>query len=145
MLRNRALSSHHEPSILVSSSGMISGGRIEQHVRQNLQNPYCTILMIGYAAEHTVGGQLMRGAKTVRIGKDDLPVLATIESSDIFSGHGDLEDLLTFVGQQSTQQLKGIFLTHGEYPESMQHFRGELLARGYARVEMPARGDVFEL
>ncbi|MGB3617983.1 MAG: MBL fold metallo-hydrolase, partial [Catalinimonas sp.] len=145
MQKSRELSNYQEPSVLVSSSGMIRGGRIEQHIKVNLQNPYCTILMIGYAAENTVGGQLMRGAKSVRIGQEELEVSANIETTDIFSGHGDLEDLLDYIGQQAPERLKGVFLTHGEYPASMQHFKGELHARGYERVELPAKGESFEL
>src|SRR5690606_875432 len=89
---SKAISDYREPCIIISSSGMISGGRVEEHLQRNLDNPYCTILMVGYAAEGTPGYQLLN-QKTVNIKGRNLPVTAKIISTDIFSGHGDRHDL----------------------------------------------------
>lgn len=141
---SRAVSNYAEPCIIISSSGMIAGGRVEQHVAANINNPYCTILMIGYAAEGTLGWRLMNGQNTLKIRDNEYPVLAHVEKIDVFSGHGDLDDLLAFVGQQSPERLRNVFLVHGE-PGSMEAFRERLNQAGYPNVEIPTRGQTYEL
>ncbi|MCA0229220.1 MAG: MBL fold metallo-hydrolase [Bacteroidetes bacterium] len=141
---SRAISNHVEPCIIISSSGMVQGGRVEYHVAQNISNPYCTILLIGYCAEGTLGWRLLNGQTTLRIRGKDEQVLANIEKIDVFSGHGDKEDLLTFVQQQAPAELKKIFLVHGEKP-SMDHFKNTLQSVGYENIEIPTKGQTFEL
>ncbi len=141
---SREVSNYREPCIIISSSGMIAGGRVEQHVAANINNPYCTILMIGYAAEGTLGWRLLNGQDTLKIKDREFPVLAKIEKIDVFSGHGDLDDLLNFVKSQSPERLKKVFLVHGE-TSSMENFRAALHDAGYPNVELPERGQTFEL
>ncbi|MEI7585523.1 MBL fold metallo-hydrolase [Runella sp.] len=141
---SRAVSNHAEPCIIISSSGMVQGGRVEYHVAQNISNPYCTILMIGYCAEGTLGWRLLNGQTTLRIRGKEEQVLANIEKIDVFSGHGDQEDLVAFVRQQSPEQLKQIFLVHGEKP-SMDSFKNTLESVGYDNIEIPEKGQTFEL
>ena len=71
-------------------------------------------------------------------------VLANIEKIDVFSGHGDRDDLMEFVTAQSPETLKRIFLVHGEY-ESMEAFRDTLAEAGYPQVVIPKKGERFEL
>ncbi len=140
---SKKVANHNEPCIIISSSGMIEGGRIQYHVRTNLSNPYCTILMIGYAAEGTIGHRLLQGEKIIKIEDKEVAVLANIARIDAFSGHGDLDDLLGFVKHQSPQQLRKVFLVHGEN-ESLEHFKALLETEGY-QVEIPIKGQSFEL
>lgn len=142
MEQSRAVSSYHEPCIIISSSGMISGGRVEEHIRKNIQNPYCTILMIGFAAEGTLGYRLTNGQKTLRIGNKEVPVLANVERTDVFSGHADLDDLLSFVKQQKPDQLQKLFVVHGEY-DTMLAFKQTLEQEGFGQVEIPKRGQAY--
>ncbi len=143
--QSKALANHAEPCIIISSSGMISGGRVEHHVMTNLPNPYATILMIGFAAEGTLGAKLLKGMRSLSIAKDqEIPIMARIESIDVFSGHGDLGDLTEFVKYQSPNRLKKVFLVHGEY-ESMVNFQAHLAGEGYEQVEIPEYGQTFEL
>lgn len=144
--QSKALAYFNEPCIIISSSGMVQGGRIEHHVRANIQNPQSTILMVGYAAEGTLGHELLSGAKTITAHKEkeEVEVLANIESIDVFSGHGDQKDLLHFVSHQDPERLKKIFLVHGEL-SSMQTFKQLLHERRFRDVEIPMRGQTFEL
>jgi metallo-beta-lactamase family protein len=144
MKASKAISSHSEPCIIISSSGMVQGGRVEHHIEVNIGNPYCTILMIGFAAEGTLGNRLLNGQKYLEIKGKDHEVQANIERIDVFSGHGDCHDLMKFVQWQSPQQLKKMFLVHGEY-ESMQAFQSDLNQAGYPQVEIPKKGQSFEL
>jgi metallo-beta-lactamase family protein len=141
---SRAISNFYEPCIIISSSGMIQGGRVEHHVAQNISNPYCTILIIGYCAEGTLGWRLLNGQNTLRVRGKEEQVLAGIQKTDVFSGHGDQKDLLSFVQQQKPDALKKVFLVHGELI-SMETFREELHKRGYENVEIPAKGQSFEV
>jgi metallo-beta-lactamase family protein len=110
----------------------------------NIGNPYCTILMIGFAAEGTLGNRLLNGQKFLDIRGKDHEVQANIEKIDVFSGHGDCHDLMRFVQWQSPQQLKKVFLVHGEY-ESMKAFQSDLYQAGYPQVEIPKKGQRYEL
>jgi metallo-beta-lactamase family protein len=141
---SKAISNYYEPCIIISASGMLTGGRMEMHVKKNLNNPCCTFLMIGYSAEGTPGHKLMNGGKYLRIGGKDIPVSAQIVRTDIYSGHAGQEDLLDFVRQQDKDSLKNIFLVHGEH-QSMVDFRETLKVDGYCRCEIPAKGDCFLL
>ncbi|SKB49431.1 MBL fold metallo-hydrolase RNA specificity domain-containing protein [Dyadobacter psychrophilus] len=141
---SKAVSNYNEPCIIISSSGMVQGGRVEQHVEANIGNPYATILMIGYASEGTLGWRLLNGQDTISIRGKQLPVLANIEKIDVFSGHGDQNDLLKFIKIQDPEKLKGIFLVHGEQ-QSMADFQSKIQENGYKSVEIPLRGRTYEL
>lgn len=141
---SKAVSNYGEPCIIISSSGMVQGGRVEYHVAQNISNPYSTILIIGYCAEGTLGWRLLNGQQTLSIKGTDHQVLANIEKIDVFSGHGDRNDLLAFVGMQSPETLRRIFLVHGDFT-SMEAFRDTLAETGYPQVVIPKKGETFDL
>lgn len=141
---SKAVSNYGEPCIIISSSGMVQGGRVEYHVAENISNPYATILIIGYCAEGTLGWRLLNGQQTLSIKGKDHQVLANIEKIDVFSGHGDRDDLIKFVGMQSPETLKTVFLVHGEY-ESMEAFKATLAEAGYPQVIIPKKGENFTL
>lgn len=142
--QSKAISNFGEPCIIVSSSGMIQGGRIEHHVRSNIQNAYATILMIGFSAEGTFGYELMHGKTTVEINKKEVDIRARIAHIDVFSGHADLTGLMRFVKTQKTETLKKLFIVHGEY-NNMLAFQQHLKDEGYPQAEIPHRGQCFEL
>lgn len=141
---SKALSNHHDPCIIISSSGMIQGGRIENHILKNLENPWCTILMIGFSAEGTTGHELLNHAKKVVVKGKMLEVKAEIVKTDIFSGHADLRGLMKFVDYQKDGPLKQLFLVHGE-PEVMDDFKKTLEWAGYHQVCSPTWGQTFDL
>lgn len=141
---SKAISNYNEPCIIISSSGMVQGGRVEHHVEANIGNPYATILMIGYASEGTLGWRLLNGQDTISIRGKQLPVLANIEKIDVFSGHGDQNDLIKFVTMQDPEKLKAVFLVHGEQ-QSMSDFQSKIQQYGYNTVEIPLRGRTYEL
>ncbi|MFC5408116.1 MBL fold metallo-hydrolase RNA specificity domain-containing protein [Larkinella bovis] len=141
---SREVSNYREPCIIISSSGMVQGGRVEQHVAANISNPYCTILIIGYCAEGTLGWRLLNGQPTISIKDKEEPVLAKVERTDVFSGHGDRDDLVRFVKHQSSEKLKKVFLVHGEYT-SMVAFQQTLQEEGFAQVVIPEKGQQFDL
>jgi metallo-beta-lactamase family protein len=141
---SKAIKNYHEPCIILSSSGMISGGRVEQHIADNISNSYCTILLIGYAADGTLGRELLAGTNLIRVRDREYRVNATIRKIDVFSGHADKNGLLDFVKNQNSSILKKIFLSHGE-EESMLEFKEDLNQLGYKDVVLPTKNESFQL
>lgn len=139
-----AIKNYRQPCIIISSSGMVSGGRVEQHIANNIENHYCTILLIGYSADGTLGRELLAGLKTLKIKTKEYKVNAKIRKIDVFSGHADQAGLLDFVKSQQPQQLKKLFLTHGE-EQSMQDFKEVLSDLGFNQVILPEKNQTFDL
>ena len=138
-----SISNYHEPCIIISSAGMLEGGRIQDHLYYNIQNYYCTILFIGYCAKGTLGNRLLRGDPIVRLRHRDLMVFATIKQTDLLSGHGDHDDLLNTVKQQDIASLKRVFLVHGE-SKSLDALASAINEKGY-QVTIPEKGEVYDL
>jgi metallo-beta-lactamase family protein len=134
-----AISNYHEPCIIISSAGMLEGGRIQDHLYYNIQNYYCTILFIGYCAKGTLGDRLLRGDPIIRLRNRDLMVYASIKKTDLLSGHGDHQDLVNTVKQQKPETLKRVFLVHGEM-SSMEKLASSLSDEGYD-VQIPEKGQ----
>jgi metallo-beta-lactamase family protein len=143
MKDSRQVSNYYEPCVIISSAGMLDGGRIQDHLFYNIQNYYCTILFIGYCAKGTLGHRLLRGDPIVHIKDRELAVYATIKQTDVLSAHGDHDDLMNTVKQLDKGRLKNIFLVHGE-TESMSLLAGALEEDGYG-VTIPEKGVSYKL
>lgn len=101
------------PAVIISSSGMLAGGRILHHCRVRLPHAENTLLITGYQAEGTLGRRLIEKATTVRIHKTEIPVLAEVTSLKGLSGHGDANELMRWMSEIKTSP-KAVFATHGE-------------------------------
>jgi metallo-beta-lactamase family protein len=139
-----AIKNYHEPCIIISSSGMISGGRVEKHIADNISNTHCTILLIGYAADGTLGRELLAGTDMIKVRDREYKVNAQIRKIDVFSGHADQVGLLDFVKKQDSVKNKIVFLTHGE-EESMLTFTEEINKLGFDNVILPTKSETFIL
>lgn len=142
MQESREVSNYLEPCIIISSAGMLEGGRIQDHLYYNIQNYYCTILFIGYCAKGTLGHRLLRGDSIVHMRDRELSVFATIKQTDLLSGHADHKGLMNLIGQQPST-LQKIFLVHGD-PESQQALVAALETEGRT-VHVPEKGARFSL
>jgi metallo-beta-lactamase family protein len=140
---SRQASNYFEPCIIISSAGMLEGGRIQDHLYNNIQNYYCTILFIGYCAKGTLGHRLLRGDPIVHIKDRELSVYATIKQTDVLSAHGDHEDLMNVARQQDRDKLRTIFLVHGE-ETSMQALAESLEEEGFP-VSIPEKDVSYNL
>jgi metallo-beta-lactamase family protein len=138
-----ALMNHYEPCIIVSAAGMVEGGRIVEHVYNNLQNPQSTILIAGYCAEGTLGWKLKQPDPYITIRGKQIVKYCSIASTDIFSSHPGHQMLMNYVRQYPHKNLKKVFLVHGEI-SSLMAFRDALTAEGY-NAEITERMEEYTL
>ena len=82
---SKAINDREEPCIIISASGMAEAGRVKHHIKNNIENESTTILFVGYAAPHTLAGQLKNGEKRVNIFGQDYDVKANIQSLESLS------------------------------------------------------------
>lgn len=101
------------PCIIISASGMGTGGRVVHHLRDMLPNPKHTVIMVGYQAIGTRGRSLVDGAQEVKMHGQYVPVKATIEQVQSFSVHADANELIDWL--KSADEKPGrVFVVHGE-------------------------------
>jgi metallo-beta-lactamase family protein len=95
---SRQVQESDAPAIVISSSGMATGGRVLHHLKKALPDPRHTILFAGYQAAGTRGRALKDGARFARIHGEDIPVAARIESLDSMSAHADANEIMRWLG-----------------------------------------------
>ena len=101
------------PMIIVSSSGMVTGGRIQHHLIQRLPDPRNLVLFIGFQAPGTRGFTIKSGAAEVKIFGQMVPIRAQIAALEQFSDHADTAELLEWLGTFKAAP-KTTYLVHGE-------------------------------
>lgn len=110
---SRAINRVGGPVLIISASGMATGGRVLHHLRRHLPDPRATILIAGYQAEGTRGRALEDGAGSVRIFGDAVPVRAHVQSLDGLSAHADADGLLRWL-RTATRAPRRVFVVHGD-------------------------------
>jgi len=131
------------PAVIISSSGMLSGGRILHHCRRRLPSPENTLLITGYQAAGTLGRALVEGAREVRIHKRKLPVLADVRVLKGLSGHADADELMRWL-KGATQPPRAVFVTHGEEEAALALADRIARERGF-RTHVPEPGESWRL
>lgn len=127
------------PCIIVSASGMASGGRVLHHLKSLLPNPRNSILFAGFQAPGTRGDALVNGADKVKIHGEYWPVKAEVHNLDSLSAHGDYQEILDWLGQGSLTP-DAVYVTHGEVLAS-DMMRKRLEERFGWQAEVP---DLYE-
>jgi metallo-beta-lactamase family protein len=140
---SKALNTLKEPCIIIASSGMANAGRVKHHIFNNIEDPTCTILIVGYATPHTPAGQLRAHVDYLRLFGVEKRVNARVEVMDSFSAHGDYKEIIDFIKNQK-QGLKKLFLVHGDY-DTQQVFEKTLNTEGFKNITIPALGDEIVL
>lgn len=107
------------PTIIVSSSGMVTGGRVLHHLMQRLPDPKNLVLFIGFQAPGTRGYTIKNGAPTVKIFGQEVPIRAQVESLEQFSDHADPPELLAWL-HTFQRPPRHTYLVHGEPAASSQ-------------------------
>ncbi len=140
---SEALNDLRGPAVIISSSGMLSGGRILHHCRVRLPHAENTLLITGYQAAGTLGRALLDGAHVVRIHKGELPVLAEIRDLKGLSGHADAGELMRWLGGVRARP-RTVFVTHGEEEAALALAARIGRERGFA-AHVPGLGETVEL
>ncbi len=101
------------PCIIISSSGMVTGGRIQHHLAQRLPDPKNTVIFIGFQAPGTRGATIKSGATEVKIYGEIIPIRAQVAAFEQFSDHADPPELLQWL-HTFPQKPATTYLVHGE-------------------------------
>lgn len=140
---SEALNTMKGPAVIISSSGMLSGGRILHHCRVRLPHQENTLLITGFQAGGTLGRALLDGAHVVRIHKGEVPVLAEIRDLKGLSGHADAGELLRWLGGVR-ERPRAVFVTHGEEDAALALAARIERERGFA-TQVPGLGESVEI
>ena len=117
--QSKKINDSHDPSIIVSSSGMVTGGRILHHLAQRLPDPKNLVIFIGFQAPGTRGAIIKGGAPEVKIFGDFVPIRAQVAALEQFSDHADPPELLEWL--HTFKNTPGVtYLVHGEPSASSQ-------------------------
>ena len=113
--QSKAINSLKGPLIIISASGMATGGRVLHHLKHRLPNPDTTVLFAGYQAEGTRGRLLQDGAKDIKMLGEAIPVRAKIKVLGGFSAHADQAEILRWL-RTFKKAPKMTYIVHGEPP-----------------------------
>jgi len=131
------------PCIIISASGMATGGRILHHLAHRLPDSRSAVLLVGYEAEGTGGRALADGAQYLRIHGQEVPVRAEIVKIDQLSAHAGRSELLRWLSG-ITVPPRQTFLVHGE-PNALESFHGAVTSKFNWPVTVPEYLQSFDL
>lgn len=118
---SKALDTQPMPKVIVSASGMATGGRVLHHLKSYAPDPRSTILFAGFQAGGTRGAAMVGGAETIKIHGAHIPVRASVENLHTLSAHADADEILAWL-RMFNNAPKTVFITHGE-PEAADALR----------------------
>ena len=127
---SRAISKAPRPYMIVASNGMLTGGRVVNHLRELIDDPAATLLFVGYQGQGTLGSQLQAGVKTVRIDGEMRDVRCQIRSISGFSAHADESELLDWIRAFKKPRLRRVFIVHGD-PDAQAAIEPKIRALGF--------------
>jgi metallo-beta-lactamase family protein len=133
----------NDARIIISASGMLSGGRVLHHAKRILPNPRATIVFVGYQAAGTRGRRIIDGEKEIRIMRDWIPVKCHIERIDGFSAHADWKAVIRWL-KGLAGEPKAVFTTHGE-PKAASAMAGHIRDEFGWNVLVPEYNQTMDL
>jgi metallo-beta-lactamase family protein len=140
---SKAINAVDRHAIIVSASGMVTGGRILHHLEHRLPRPQDTVLFIGYQAEGTRGRSILEGKPAVKIHGQEVAVRAHIEQISGFSAHADYQEILAWLVGFNRPPRK-TFIVHGE-PEASSSLAGKIRDKLGWEVVVPSFGQSYTL
>jgi metallo-beta-lactamase family protein len=140
---SKALTASHHTAIVISSSGMATGGRVLHHMRAALPDERSTVLFVGYQAAGTRGRRLVDGDQQVKIHGQMVPVRARIAKVDSMSAHADRSEILRWLGTLPSAPGR-LCLVHGE-PGPMDILKGAISQQFGWNIHTPQHRETIEL
>ena len=138
-----ALNARRGPMVIVSASGMLSGGRVLHHLKHRLPDRDTTLLFVGFQAAGTLGRRILEGARDVRIHGQPVRVRAEVREIPALSAHADQRGLIEWVASIKSPP-RTVFLVHGE-PASREALAAALRTAYGWTVNLPEEGMAVEL
>ena len=129
-------------AIVIAGSGMMSGGRIHHHLKNNIGNPAAHLVVVGYQAQGTLGRRIVDGTKEIKLWGGLYPVRASVHTVGGLSAHGDQRDLIDWYG--AFENRPPLYLVHGE-PDAQQALTRELKAQLEAPVSIAEPHQVITI
>jgi len=139
---SQALNTDYRPSVIISASGMADAGRVKHHIANGIENWRNTIMIIGYCEPSSLGARLKEHPETVGIFGSSYTVKADIVSLNSMSAHADYNDLCQYLSCQDAQDVKRVFIVHGE-PDVQVEFKRRLVRKGFLDVTIPELHQEF--
>ena len=130
--------------VIVSASGMMTGGRVLHHAMRLVPDPEATIVFVGYQAAGTTGRRILDGEPEVKIMGQRVPVRCRIAKIGGFSAHADYAEVLRWLGGIESGVPRQTFLTHGE-PEAANAMAAHIKEKFGWNVHVPQYGEKVEL
>ena len=140
---SKAIDRSNLPKIVISASGMATGGRVLHHLKRFAPEPKNAILFAGYQAVGTRGAAMLGGAADVRIHGGAVPVEAEVVALDGLSAHADYPEIMAWLGQFQRAPRR-TFLVHGE-PDSAEALRARIVRRLGWDVTIPEHRQTIVL
>ncbi|MCA8924513.1 MAG: MBL fold metallo-hydrolase [Planctomycetes bacterium] len=140
---SKALNRRAGPMVVISASGMLTGGRVLHHLAAYGPGRKNAILLPGYQPPGTRGHSLLEGARSLKVHGARVAINAEVAQLDVFSAHADQGGLLGWLGA-CERPPRGVFVTHGE-PASADALRLEIKDQLAYRARVPELGDQVEL
>lgn len=141
-LESKQLNHFEGPGVIISASGMATGGRILHHLKHRAPDPKNTIVFVGYQSVGTRGRRMLDGEPTVRIHGQDIPVRAQLTQISGFSAHADWSEMLRWM-EGFTAPPKQVLLVHGE-PAALSALKTRVEAKGWPTA-IPRHLEKIEL
>ncbi|MBI5779233.1 MAG: MBL fold metallo-hydrolase [Planctomycetes bacterium] len=138
---SKRLNADKQPMVIISASGMCEAGRILHHLKNNIEDPNNTILVIGYMAENTLGKKIVERQPIVKIFGEEYHLRAEVVKINSFSAHADKDELIEFIKQCAPR--KKIFIVHGDLDQA-EPFTEQLKGLGLPAC-LPAKNEEVEL
>jgi metallo-beta-lactamase family protein len=129
--------------IIISASGMLTGGRVLHHAMRILPNENATVIFVGFQAAGSTGRRIQDGEREVKIMKRWVPVKCHVETVEGFSAHADWRAVLRWLSGLAQPPLL-VFTTHGE-PDAAEAMAGHIRERFGWNVIVPEYGQVVDL
>ncbi len=141
---SKALNFLRDPAVIISASGMAEAGRILHHLKNNIEDPRNTILIVGWQAPDTLGRRIVEKRSKVKILGEEYKLRAQVEVINGFSAHADRGELLNWVGNMQKMPAH-TFLVHGEEDASFALADGLRSQHGLENVVVPELHQSFEV
>ena len=145
---SKKLNSFKGPCMIISASGMAESGRVLHHLKNNIEDPATTILIVGFMAEHTLGRRLIESRNIpdprVNIFGEEYAVNAKVVVLNSFSAHADRDELREYFDKFDRSRMQNIFLVHGEL-DQQEAFMNGLKEMNFRNVEIPFKGQEFKI